>query len=96
MQALRANGLETFYWSLGTNSQAEVEFVLQSRAGQIVPIEVKSGSNVRSRSLGLYREKANAPLAIRISSKNFGWANGILSVPLYAAFCIDDSSLLGA
>lgn len=94
MQALRANGLQTFYWCPGTTSQAEVEFVLQSRLGEIIPIEVKSGDNVRSRSLNMYRDKCAAPFAIRVSAKNFGWENGILSVPLYAAFCIDNASIL--
>ena len=94
MQALRANGLETYYWCPGTTSQAEVEFVLQARSGHVVPVEVKSGDNVRSRSLGIYREKCKAPFAIRISAKNFGWTNGVMSVPLYAAFCIDGTAIL--
>jgi len=93
MQALVANDLETFYWTPGTTSQNEVEFVVQSRAGSIVPIEVKSGDNVRSASLRNYQEACKAPYSIRLSTKNFGFASGILSVPLYAAFCIDEQSL---
>lgn len=89
MQALRANLIEPFYWSAGTSSQAEVEFVLQNRQGQLLPVEVKSGENVRSRSLNVYLKKSHAPLSLRISTKNFGTADKIRSIPLYAAFCID-------
>lgn len=77
-----------------SNPSAEVEFVVQTRGGEVVPIEVKSGDNVRSRSLQVYAEKSNAPVAIRISKKNIGIENGIFSVPLYAVFCLDDGFLL--
>jgi len=93
MGALRANGLETFYWTPGTSSQNEVEFVVQNRRGQVVPIEVKSGDNVASASLNSYRKKSKAPVAVRISARNFGLENGIFSVPLYATFCLDEQSL---
>ena len=36
-----------------------------------------------------YIEKFNPKYSIRISTKNFGFVNGIKSVPLYAVFCID-------
>jgi len=94
MQALTANNLETFYWTPGTTSQNEIEFVLQNRLGQIIPIEVKSGDNVRSASLSTYLQKTGAPYAIRLSTRNFGYENSIFSVPLYAAFCIDEKSLM--
>lgn len=93
-QSLVANGIKSYYWVPKSNPSAEVEFVVQTRSGEVVPIEVKSGRNVRSRSLQVYAEKSNAPLAIRISEKNIGLENGIFSVPLYAAFCLDDEYLL--
>jgi hypothetical protein len=55
----------------------------------IIPVEVKAAENVRSHSLGVYMEKYKPPYAIRLSSKNFGFANSIKSVPLYAAHCIE-------
>ena len=95
MQSLVANGVRPFYWTPGTSSSGEVEFVVQTRRGAIVPIEVKSGSNVRSRSLNAYRKKCGTAVAVRISEKNFGFEGGILSVPLYATFCLDEESLKG-
>ena len=36
----------------------------------------------------LYYETKKSQTCIRISSKNFGFENNILSVPLHAIFCI--------
>ena len=93
MQTLAANELPTYYWTATDNAQYEVEFVAQTDMGQVVPIEVKSGENVRATSLGRFMQKADAPYAIRISGKNFGFENGIMSVPLYATFCITPTTL---
>lgn len=79
------NGLSCFYWTSG--SQAEVDFI--TRLGSnVVPIEVKSSENTRSKSLNVFMTKFNPTHAVRISAKNFGFENNIKSVPLYAAFCI--------
>jgi predicted AAA+ superfamily ATPase len=67
--------------------KAEVDFVLQID-GAVIPIEVKKGKQNRSKSLGVFVEKYKSPYSIRISKKNFGFGNGIKSVPLYAVFCI--------
>lgn len=92
-QALCANGVEAFYWTPGTSSQYEVEFVVQSRYGVIIPIAVKSGANVKSASLDAYREKSCAPAAVRVSAKNFGFEEGVFSVPHYAVFCLDQEAI---
>ena len=82
---LSANRFNLYYWTSG--SQAEVDFI--TRIGnEIIPIEVKAKINNRARSLGIYVEKYHPTYAIRISQKNFGFENGIKSVPLYATFCI--------
>ncbi|MCL2525859.1 MAG: AAA family ATPase [Coriobacteriia bacterium] len=87
MQQLLVGGISPHYW--GTQSQSEVEFLFRDAAGSIIPIEVKSGKNVTSRSLTAFRSKYQPPFVIRISAKDFGLEHGIKSVPLYAAFCID-------
>lgn len=94
MESLVANGLAPFYWTPGTSSSGEVEFVLQTRRGTIVALEVKSGDNVRSRSLNTYLKKSESAVAVRLSAKNFGFENRIFSVPLYAAFCLDEEALM--
>lgn len=85
-QALIANGIAPYYWS--SNGRAEVDFVFQNRQGEILPLEAKSAENVRSRSLRSYVEAYKPPFSYRVSAKNFGFENGIKSVPLYAMFCV--------
>lgn len=78
-------GLKPYYWT--SNFDAEIDFII--RLGlDIIPIEVKSGENTRSKSLNVYMKSMNPPYAIRISQKNFGFENNIKSVPLYAVYCI--------
>lgn len=89
MQALTANGLSSFYWTPG-DSSGEVEFVMNTPDGSVLPIEVKSGQNVRSISLRTYMKKSGCPLGIRISTRQFDLEGELKSIPLYAAFCIGE------
>lgn len=86
MQQLVASGRKPCYW--GTSSKAEVDFIIDVAGRGAVPIEVKSSGNVQARSLEAYRKKYEPDHLVRVSAKNFGFENGIRSVPLYAAFCL--------
>jgi hypothetical protein len=54
----------------------------------LMHILVKAASNSGSRSLMEYIGQFQPAVSIRISSKNFGFATGIKSVPLYAVHLI--------
>lgn len=82
---LRIKGYKLYYWE--SNGKAELDFMIQKNMC-IVPIEVKTSTHTKSRSLDLYIKTYNPNYAIRISEKNFGFENNIKSVPLYAVFCI--------
>ena len=84
-QAFTANLTPLYYWK--NDNTAEVDFVFQKEM-EVIPVEVKSGVRVRSKSLNIFMEKYKCPYGIRISKKNYGFENRIKSVPLYAAFCI--------
>jgi predicted AAA+ superfamily ATPase len=84
-QAFTANLIPLFYWK--NDNTAEVDFVIQ-KGVDVIPVEVKAGIRVRSKSLNIFITKYKCPYGIRISKKNFGFENGIKSVPLYAAFCV--------
>jgi len=84
-QAFAANLIPLLYWK--NDNTAEVDFVIQ-RGVDVIPVEVKSGMRVRSKSMRIFMEKNKCPYGIRISKKNFGLENSIKSVPLYAAFCV--------
>lgn len=86
---LAANGFKPFFWrnEKGTN---EVDFII-SLNGKLIPIEVKSGDNVTSDSLKEYVKRYEPAYSIRLSMRNFGFENNILSIPLYATFCIQNN-----
>jgi predicted AAA+ superfamily ATPase len=84
--ALTVNGYTPFYWD--SQGKAEVDFVIQDRDGNVIPVEVKSSDHVKAKSLTQFVSRYQPLYAIRISTKNFGFANGIKAVPLYAVFCI--------
>ena len=48
----------------------------------------KGIDNTQSKSLNEYMKRFKPKYAIRISDKNFGFENGIKSVPLYATFLV--------
>jgi predicted AAA+ superfamily ATPase len=88
-QHFAAHKKSLLYWRSDSKNggQAEIDFVLQEGA-DIIPVEVKAGVRVTSRSLSVFIKRYAPSYSIRISGKNFGFENGIKSVPLYAVFCI--------
>lgn len=90
MQQLEANGVRTYYWTPG-DASGEIEFLTSTSRGDLLPIEVKSGENVRSRSLKSFMAKTSCPLGLRVSAREFGQEGSLKSIPLYAAFCIEPS-----
>lgn len=85
-QSLATNGFTPFYWN--SNGKAELDFVFQDSQGNIIPLEGKSGDNVKSKSLKQFVSLYKPDYSVRVSAKNFGFENGIKSIPLYALFCL--------
>lgn len=71
-----------YYWSSEAN--AEVDFVTEMH-NTIVPIEVKSGTNVKAKSLKTFRDNYNPQLSIRFSLKPLEYNQGLLNLPIYLA-----------
>lgn len=69
------------YWT-NERSTSEVDFVLQ-KDGLIIPIEVKSGENLRSRSFTLFCENFKPDRAVKTSALPFCDNGKILNIPLY-------------
>lgn len=84
--ALAMNNYASYYFE--KNQTLEIDFVIQDKEGNIIPVEVKSAEHVRATSLNNYIKRYSPKYSIRVSGKNFGFENGIKSVPLYAVFCI--------
>jgi predicted AAA+ superfamily ATPase len=89
LQELRANNPQVplYYWANAKNT-AEIEFIAQIE-NNVIPIEVKSGVHVQSKSLKKYREQYKPNLAIRASLKNYGKDGNLVSLPLYLAGSIE-------
>ena len=85
-QALVSNGFTPYYWS--SPGKAELDFVFQNSRGLVIPLEAKSATNVRSKSLKQFVSLYGPEYSVRVSAKNFGDENGIKSIPLYALFCL--------
>lgn len=79
------------YWSM-INPSYEVDFLLET-GGIIVPVEVKSSTNVKSRSLAKFKSlHANdLPLRVRFSLNNLSMDGDLLNIPL---FMMDEASRL--
>ncbi len=73
---------DLYYWSSEAN--AEVDFVTEMN-GSVVPIEVKSGLNVKAKSLKMFRESYRPELSIRFSMRPLEYNNGLLNLPVYLA-----------
>lgn len=77
------------YWTMN-NPRYEVDFLIQ-RENDIFPVEVKSESNVESRSLQKFKEKYgdNVKLRIRFSLNNLRLDNDFLNIPSFLADYVD-------
>ncbi len=71
-----------YYWSSEAN--AEVDFVTEINGG-IVPIEVKSGTNVKAKSLKAFRDNYQPKLSVRFSLLPLEYNSGLLNLPIYLA-----------
>ena len=73
------------YWTM-ENPRYEVDFLIQ-RENDILPVEVKSDSNVESRSLKKYKEKYGDKVNLRVlfSLNNLRLDDDLLNIPLFMA-----------
>lgn len=74
--------LETdlYYWTSGR--EAEVDFVFQHK-NDIIPIEVKSGTNKNTQSLRVFEAKNPTKYLIRTSPRNLLKTENFINIPLY-------------
>jgi predicted AAA+ superfamily ATPase len=96
LQQLRSLGLdEIYYWASNADNptqpkgKSELDFVV-STDNTIIPIEVKSGEQVKGQSLRVFRNKYKPDLNIRFSMKKLEYNEGLLNIPLYYSFLFND------
>ncbi len=80
-QLISESGLTPYYWST-ERSTAEVDFIFQLGM-TIYPLEVKAEENLKTKSLKVYTETYQPPLAFRTSMADYRRENWMLNIPLY-------------
>lgn len=70
------------YWT--SEATAEVDFLLQSNTS-LLPVEVKSGTRLNGKSLGIYINRFDTKLALRYSMNNLKRDDVILNIPIFLA-----------
>ena len=79
---LRAEGMTPFYFA-NDDSRGEIDFIIE-HGGRILPIEVKSGKNLQSKSLNSFLEKhTEIGAAIKFSILPYNKGEKIVNMPLY-------------
>ncbi|MCM1530989.1 MAG: ATP-binding protein [Bacteroides sp.] len=83
LQSLVANfDVMPRYWT--SQGNAEVDFLLQDNI-DLLPVEVKSGTSLSGKSLGVYMSRYHPKMALRYSMNNLKFSNNILDIPLFLA-----------
>jgi predicted AAA+ superfamily ATPase len=72
--------IPVFYWA--NNNGTEIDFVIQL-GSNVVPVEVKSSTNMRAKSLKFYRKESNPKISIRTSTADYKLTDGLYDIPLY-------------
>lgn len=93
-QEMLANGLagdsaepdSKLHYFVNPSTRTEIDFIIDggTEAVQPVPIEVKSGVNLKAKSLAAFVKKYQPPLAVRTSLASPSQDGAIRDVPLYA------------
>ena len=79
LQQLMSDSDYTLYYYSGDKSTYEVDFLLQ-KGKNIVPVEVKAETNLKSKSLKIFCDKFCPSEAVRISASDYvdqGWMRNI-------------------
>ena len=84
-QALVTKEYDFGFWE--SESMAKIDFIMK-KENEIYPIEIFPYENTRSKSISIFKQVCEFPYAIKISSRNFEYSNGVRYIPLYAIFCL--------
>jgi predicted AAA+ superfamily ATPase len=66
------------------HSKYELDFIIQNDRNEVIPIEVKAGTNLKSTSFRLFCEKNKPTKAIRTSLADYKEEEWMTNLPLYA------------
>lgn len=90
-KTLMESGYSLYYYQ--SDGKAEVNFVVQNRMGQIIPIEITIKSMSKAKSLSVLMKKHTFSTAYRITENNFSTKKEVRYIPIYAVFCLNDNKI---
>lgn len=90
-KTLVESGYALYYYQ--SDGKAEVNFVVQNRMGQIIPIEITTKTNSKAKSLSVFMKKFTVPQAYRITENNFSTKKDVRYIPIYAVFCLNETRI---
>ena len=90
-KTLVENGFSLYYYQ--SSGKAEVNFVIQNRNGQIIPLELTTKENSKAKSLSVFMKRFTVAQAYRITENNFSTKKDVRYIPIYAIFCLNDNKI---
>lgn len=84
-------GYALYYYQ--SDGKAEVNFVIQNRKGQIIPLEIATRTQSKAKSLSVFMKKFTVPQAYRITENNFSTRKDVRYIPIYAVFCLNENKI---
>ncbi len=90
-KTLVESGYSLYYYQ--SEGKAEVNFVIQNRMGQIIPIELTTKTNSKAKSLSVLMKKFTVTQAYRVTENNFSTKKDIRYIPIYAIFCLNTTKI---
>jgi Predicted ATPase (AAA+ superfamily) len=84
IQELRLNRNFSIYYFAPDTYSMEVDFIIQNENDEVIPIEVKSETNLRAKSFKYFCKKYKPEKAIRSSLADYKEEDHMTNIPLYA------------
>ena len=84
-------GYSLYYYQ--SDGKAEVNFVIQNRKGQIIPLEIATRTQSKAKSLSVIMKKITVPQANRITENNLSTRKDVRYIPIYAVFCLNENKI---
>lgn len=81
-------GYALYYYQ--SEGKSEINFVIQNRVGDIIPIEIVNMKLIKAKALSLFTTKYKVASPIRLTEENFSKKRNVRYIPIYATFCLKD------
>jgi len=81
-------GYSLYYYQ--SEGKTEINFVIQNRMGEIIPIEIANKNLSKAKALSMFISKYKIDNSIRLTEDNFSKKKNVRYIPIYATFCLKD------